>query len=217
MAKLLFTIVLSCSVFLSGCSVYMATNQPAKKDLSILKEGTPREFVLAEFGVPVFSEKEADKRFEIYRFYEGSAKGWKTSRALFHAAADVFSLGLWELVGTPAEMAVKGNKLAAKVIYDENDRIVSAEISEGPNKFGHYYEYSYKTPSHVRADDDDECSYRANSEAFASIRTMSDAPALLFGALGAVVQLSRAEAELDSTYEKAMRFCLQEKGYGDLE
>lgn len=88
-----------------------------------------------------------------------------------------------------------------------------ASTPKPPNKFGHYHDYPYKTPEHVRSADDDECGRRANSGAFASIRGMSDTPALMFGAIGAVVQISRAQSKMNSTYEEKMKSCLREKGY----
>jgi len=82
-----------------------------------------------------------------------------------------------------------------------------------PNKFGHHHEYPYKTPEHVSAADDDECGRRANSAAFAAIQGMGDTPGLLFGAIGAMVQIGRAESKMNSTYEEVMKTCLREKGY----
>ena len=38
---------------LNGCAVYMAANQPDKKDLEVLKVGTPRSVVVAELGAPI--------------------------------------------------------------------------------------------------------------------------------------------------------------------
>jgi hypothetical protein len=82
-----------------------------------------------------------------------------------------------------------------------------------PNRFGHYHDYPYKTPAQVNGTDDEACGQRANSEAFASIRGMSDTPAVLFGPIGAAVQLTRANSKLNATYEGVMKSCLREKGY----
>ncbi len=105
----------------AGCSVYMAASQPEKKDLSALDSGgMPRDHVIAKLGAPTSSTMHEDgTRTDIYEFYEGSAGGWKVGRATFHAVADVFTLGLWEIVGTPTEMAVKGEKVTARAIYDK--------------------------------------------------------------------------------------------------
>jgi hypothetical protein len=51
------------------------------------------------------------------------SKGAKTGRAFFHGAADVFTLGLWEVVGTPTEAAFNGKKMAFEVTYDASDKV----------------------------------------------------------------------------------------------
>jgi|WetSurMetagenome_2_1015567.scaffolds.fasta_scaffold12007_6 hypothetical protein len=48
-----------------------------------------------------------------------------------------------------------------------------------PNKFGHFHEYPYKAPAYVSAADEDECSRRADKEAFAAINGISDTPRAL--------------------------------------
>ena len=40
---------------------------------------------------------------------------------LFHGAASVVTLGLWELVGTPTEITFNGDEMAFLVRYDDND------------------------------------------------------------------------------------------------
>ena len=37
-------------LIISGCSVFMAANQPASKNLDLFSVGTPRDMLLAEFG-----------------------------------------------------------------------------------------------------------------------------------------------------------------------
>jgi hypothetical protein len=44
-------------------------------------------------------------------------------RAVFHGVADVFTLGLWEVVCTPTGLIFQGEEMALDVGYDENDRI----------------------------------------------------------------------------------------------
>jgi len=128
---LAMTIALTASTFmplLSSCSVVMAARQPSKKDLGLLAPGTERDLVIAEFGAPVTSEPMPDGgRKEIYTFIQGYSTGAKVSRAVFHSAADVLSLGLWEAAGTPIEATFDGKKITVRVIFDHNDRIVSEE------------------------------------------------------------------------------------------
>ena len=109
---------------ISGCAVFMAVDQPDKKDVDLFKAGTPRSMLLAEFGLPTAAEVRDDgKKYEIYSFTQGYSKGAKAGRAVLHGTADVLTLGLWEVVGTPTEGAFDGTKMAYEVRYDSNDLI----------------------------------------------------------------------------------------------
>ena len=115
---------LAAAVVLSaGCSVYMAAHQPGKKDLSLLSKGTPRPVLLTEFGKPADSRMVNGLREDFFTFTQGYSSGVRTSRAVFHGAADVLTLGLWEIVGTPTEATFDGTKMAVDVKYDKNDLV----------------------------------------------------------------------------------------------
>jgi len=106
-----------------GCSVFMATKQPSAKNVDMFKVGTPRDMLLAEFGSPATSEVRDGKKSEIFKFVQGYSSGAKAGRAFFHGAADVMTLGLWEVVGTPTELVFSGDEMAYEVTYDDKDRI----------------------------------------------------------------------------------------------
>lgn len=110
----------------SGCAVYMATNQPRLRNLAVLKPGTERDLVIAELGAPVISEAVEAGRKEIYTFIQGYGKLTKAGRALFHGAADVFTIGLWEVIGTPLEGAFDGKKISVRIVFDANGRVKEA-------------------------------------------------------------------------------------------
>jgi hypothetical protein len=118
----------------SGCSVVMAAKQPDAKDLSVLNEGTPRSAVVSELGPPVWSGEREGAKVEVFSFVDGYHKGTKAARAFFHAAADVFTFGLWEVVGTPAEAIFSGSKMRIEVVYDAQERVKSTRdlSKEGP-------------------------------------------------------------------------------------
>jgi len=120
-------ILLFCAItsFLFGCSVYMAAHQPDLKDTSLFKEGTPRSLLLAEYGFPTSSETKDGKKSEIFVFTQGYSKGAKAGRAFFHGAADVLTIGLWEIVGTPTEATFDGKKMAYQVTYDKDEKVDS--------------------------------------------------------------------------------------------
>ena len=115
----------------SGCSVVKATNQPDKKDLSVLSNGTPRSYVIAELGAPSWSEEKAGGKSDIFSFKQGYSKGAKVGRAFFHSAADLFTLGMWEVVGTPVETIASGTDVKVTVTYDENDTVQEVNFLEG--------------------------------------------------------------------------------------
>ena len=116
----------------TGCSVVMAAKQPDEKNIDLFAQGTSRDSLLAEFGPPINSENRDGKKTDIFKFIQGYSTGAKAGRALFHGAADVFTLGLWEVVGTPVEGAFDGDEMAFKVTYDASDRVEEWELLQGP-------------------------------------------------------------------------------------
>jgi len=88
-----------------------------------------------------------------------------------------------------------------------------ASTPQTPNKYGHNFDYEYQTPPQVSKADADECGQRANTAAFEAASKISDRAAILFGAIGAAVQIARTRSEMNSTYKEVMKSCLREKGY----
>ncbi|HSH69740.1 MAG TPA: hypothetical protein VK997_07465 [Deferrisomatales bacterium] len=91
----------------------------------MLNVGTPRALVVEEFGTPVSSREVEGCRSEVFSFVQGYSKGAKASRVVLHGAADVLTLGLWEVIGTPTEATFDGEKMYYEVTYDENDKVAS--------------------------------------------------------------------------------------------
>ncbi len=117
-----------------GCSVYMAANQPPAKNLALLKPGTPRSNLIAEYGPPISSETKNGMRHDIFKFTQGYSAGAKVGRALVHGAADVATLGLWEVVGTPVEGHFSGDEVSAEVAYDAQDNVTAVTPIAGVEK-----------------------------------------------------------------------------------
>jgi hypothetical protein len=114
-----------------GCAATMAAKQPGEKDLSIFTPGTPRALVLAEYGKPVTTENNEGKKTDIYKFTNGYGTGTKVLRIMFHVAADVFTLFLWEFIGMPIEAGFDGTEMAYQVKYDREEKITTAELLKG--------------------------------------------------------------------------------------
>ena len=114
--------------FISGCAVVMAVKQPSQKNLDLFAVGTPRSLVVAEFGSPIDSQSKDGLKVEIYKFIQGYSVGVKSGRAIFHGAADFFTLGLWEVAATPIEGMANGREIAVEVTYDDNGKIKESNI-----------------------------------------------------------------------------------------
>ncbi|MBU1122357.1 MAG: hypothetical protein KKF54_06665 [Candidatus Omnitrophica bacterium] len=124
------TVIVIMCLHVQGCAVVMAVKQPRKKDVSLLREGSPRGLLIAEFGAPIVTEEKNGKRHDIFKFTQGYSMPTKVGRSVFHAAADVFSCGLWEVIGTPTEAIFNGNEMTYEVSYDDNDRVESVSSLE---------------------------------------------------------------------------------------
>jgi hypothetical protein len=116
---------------LSGCSVFMAAQLPDKKNLEVFKPGVPRQVVLAEMGLPSGYENRNGVRSEVYKFKQGYSQPIRISRAVLHGTADILTFGLWEAVGTPAELAFSGTDTMVLVTYNSSDRVDSVEYFKG--------------------------------------------------------------------------------------
>jgi len=117
-------------VLMSSCSVYMAATQPEKKNLSVLTVGTPQSLVRAELGHPVWSGKDAGFDVDVFQFVQGYSPGFKAARAIGHGVADVLTLGLWEIIGTPTELIANGTKIQGTITYDDQQRVKSVQLHD---------------------------------------------------------------------------------------
>ena len=107
----------------TACSPVLAAKQPSRRDVDLLSAGVPRNLLLAELGQPIATETRNGKRVEVFSFVQGYRKGVKVARTIGHGAADVMTLGLWEVIGTPTEATLNGHRVAYEVTYDASDRI----------------------------------------------------------------------------------------------
>jgi len=107
----------------TGDASHMAADQPRAHDMSVLKVGTLRHRVIAEFGTPVLTESPNGVKTDIFKFVDGYSTAAKTSRSFLHGAMNVGTLGIWDVFGKPIESSFQGEEVRLKVEYDANDRI----------------------------------------------------------------------------------------------
>lgn len=85
-----------------------------------------------DLGQPISSETDSQgNKIDVFQFKQGFDAPTKAARALVHGVADVFTLGLWEVVGTPAEAIFSGKEMAIKITYDANDKVKNVVYLKG--------------------------------------------------------------------------------------
>ncbi|MFN7662345.1 MAG: hypothetical protein ACK5PQ_01270 [Alphaproteobacteria bacterium] len=116
---------------LSGCSVYKAADNQGV-DLHDIEKCNTRSCLLSQGLKIIDSRKTPEGQFN--ETYQGLARksGVNYLRAGGHAVLDVFTLGLWEVVGTPVEGAISNNRgfwvVRAKYADDMSETVQSMSI-----------------------------------------------------------------------------------------
>lgn len=112
----------------SGCAVYMAAKGTPEPFGGGPLAGQERNAVIAKLGAPKQSVESNGRRLETYEYKTGDAPSpW---RAVVHGILDFASLGIWEVLGTPIEMA-QGEKVRVTVEYDEDGRVATVMPGQG--------------------------------------------------------------------------------------
>jgi hypothetical protein len=118
------TITLLVLALVSGCSLVMETKRPDYTDVSTIHKGTPRYQVTAVFGKPLETYKKDGKDVDIFQADpNGRNVATKIVVNTFNTAADVLTIGLWEVVATPAEMLTKHKLTTYLVTYTPDQKV----------------------------------------------------------------------------------------------
>jgi len=114
-------------LLLQSCSVGMALSGHKQRDISTFYVGADRLFVHGRTGFPDSSIQDKDgKWIDTYLIISGDEPS--AGRAIGYGALDVITLGLWEVIGTPLELAVGSEDHDRfEIFYDENDKIERLE------------------------------------------------------------------------------------------
>jgi hypothetical protein len=114
----------------SGCSVLMAANRSSYRgDVNVIKEGVSRPEVIAELGQPdSFNKTETGGFDDRYVLDPEAHRTWvKVGTVILHLGADVVTAFLWELVGTPYELAVRDRTVVYHLAYNQDGKLASIE------------------------------------------------------------------------------------------
>ncbi|HVB79820.1 MAG TPA: hypothetical protein VNE82_07710 [Candidatus Binataceae bacterium] len=118
-------------VALNGCSVVMEATRPDPIDTSQFAVGEPRLQVVEVLGAPAATVNQSDQSCDVYKLYtHGPGGAGKGAIAAGEAVADVFTLGLAEVVTSPVEGATRNAKHTVTMCYDKDLKLVSQNESE---------------------------------------------------------------------------------------
>jgi len=122
----LAVVLLGYSVLLQACSVAMAARGHEKQDTSIAFPGSNRAVIISKLGAPETTQRLPDGKIQdSYLIKQGNEKS--SGRAWAFAGLDLLSLGLWEVVATPYELAQKEENFRLLITYDEGGNVVEVQ------------------------------------------------------------------------------------------
>jgi hypothetical protein len=128
MAKIQIIIIV---MLLCACSPVMEANRPDPIDLNKFIPGEKKFDVLAEIGNPVASTPDGGNSCDIYKlFTHGPESVGKGAIAAGEIVADIFTLGLAEVIFTPVEAATRNSKHTVVFCYDPDAKLVSVKESD---------------------------------------------------------------------------------------
>jgi hypothetical protein len=105
---------------LCACSTIMEFQRPDPIDLTQFHPGERRIVVVKVLGPQLTSMNDGPQSCDIYHLYtKGPNSAGKAGIALVEGAADVFTLGLAEVVSTPVEAGTKNSLYPVTMCYDK--------------------------------------------------------------------------------------------------
>lgn len=120
-SRLFLGALIMAAVGTSACSVYMEETRPEPTRLDQFQPGESRDEVMEKLGPPITSTDYAAMNCELYQLYvSGYGEGGKVPIALVETAADVFTLGLAEVVSTPVEASTRNQKSPVWFCYKKD-------------------------------------------------------------------------------------------------
>ena len=131
MKKIILLLGVVLLLFSIGCSAVMAVKQPEQKNLNVLEMGTHKDAVRAELGAPISTgvTVEGEKlEYDVFGFQRATPEGGELPEHFCMGFWIFFTLGLWEVVGTPLEGSISGGeKKNIRVLYNERNKVARVE------------------------------------------------------------------------------------------
>ncbi len=123
--------ILSLLLLSIGCSALMAGQRSTYKgDPAIIQVGAERSTIETTLGPPnmVVSLEEGGAK-AVYKIDpDAHTLAGRNAAVAWHLVADVFTRGLWEIVGTPAELAAQDKFVTYLIYYGKDGKVERVEV-----------------------------------------------------------------------------------------
>jgi hypothetical protein len=125
MKKTLLIMMCAFVLLVEGCSAFMASKKETAKDLSVLRVGGNRDDIVAVLGAPYQTQRFEDGQVkDTYKLVEGApTKEWKTVEVVGNGVLSVGTLGLWEIIGTPMQIASQQQATLFILYYGKDNKL----------------------------------------------------------------------------------------------
>lgn len=134
MKKLLLVTSITAILSLPACSVFKAASQDGPADLFDIGVGMPRNELISRLGPPKIATTTPTGAMQDYFEFQSGMHQAAKLRILPYLAADVFTLGLAELVLWPLEMSVMDAATCTGIaIYDGRQAINTWTVTSKKN------------------------------------------------------------------------------------
>ena len=129
--SLLVVSMMSASAGFSGCSVMLAATSPAQPEPGVIKVGALRTEVERQLGRPINLVRTNRGDIATYTYLGPDEVSYR--RATAYALADVFTLGVFELVASPVE-TLQNDKHTLTITYGWKGRVkaIAEDILKAP-------------------------------------------------------------------------------------
>lgn len=119
-------VLMGLCTLLPACSVGMAASGNKPQDTSIIFPGSNRAVIMSKLGPPDTTRTLEDGNSEdTYLIKQGNEAS--SGRAWANAGLDLLSLGIWEVVATPYELAQSEEKSRWVITYDPAGNVTNVQ------------------------------------------------------------------------------------------